>query len=168
MTTQLGPAPTAPPTVAPTVPTVAPTGPGRRPAGSATRVRAPGRWVVPGWLTGGRLAVAMVAAYAVCVAIEPLPAGAAPVLPWWYGAVDTASMATLVLACVAAARFRSWAPYAVIANGLLMIAETITCPASGHHHTLGWWWYAQWVVSLSVVATGAALARRAPSPGRQA
>lgn len=105
-------------------------------------------------LTGGWLALGMVVAYATCVAIEPLPPGPQPVLPWWYGVIGFASIGVLVTACVAAARNRSWAPAAVIVNGVAMVAETVTCPASGHHHVLGWWWYAQLALSLAVLAAG--------------
>jgi hypothetical protein len=105
------------------------------------------------------LAVVPVLAYATCMAIQPLPSGPPPVLPWWYAAVDVASLAALVTACLALGRARWWAPMAVVANGVGMIAETVTCPASGHHQVLGWWWYAQLTLSAAVLIGGLALRR---------
>jgi hypothetical protein len=106
--------------------------------------------------------VAPVLAYATCVAIQPVPAGPPPVLPWWYAAVDVASLAALVVACLGLGQARRWAPVAVVVAGMSMIAETITCPASGHHHTLGWWWYVQWTLSVAVLLGGLALLRVFP------
>ena len=48
---------------------------------------------------------------------------------------------------------------AVVIAGLGMIGETITCPASGHHHVLGWWWYVQLTLSIAVLLGGLALRR---------
>jgi len=108
------------------------------------------------------LAVVPALAYATCVAIQPVPAGPPPVLPWWYTAVDVVSLAALYLSCLGLGRARWWAPIAVIANGVGMIAETITCPASGHHHTLDWWWYVQLTLSAAVLLGGLALRRAFP------
>jgi hypothetical protein len=100
------------------------------------------------------------------VAIEPVPAGPPPVLPWWYAAVGVAGLVALFTACLALGRARSWAPAAVVVNGIGMVAETITCPASGHHYVLGWWWYAQLALSVGVLIGGLVLRRVAGSlPG---
>jgi hypothetical protein len=108
------------------------------------------------------LAVVPILAYATCVAIQPAPSGPPPVLPWWYAAVDVASLAALFLACLGLGQARRWAPMAVVVAGMGMIAETITCPASGHHHTLGWWWYVQLTLSVAILLGGLALQRAFP------
>jgi hypothetical protein len=106
-------------------------------------------WVVP------------VLAYVTCVAVQPVPPES-PVLPWWYTAVDVATLVALVVAGLGLGQARRWAPMAVLLCGVGMIAETITCPASGHHHTLGWWWYAQLTLSVAVLLGGLALQRAFP------
>jgi hypothetical protein len=108
------------------------------------------------------LAIVPVLAYVTCVAIQPLPPGPPPVLPWWYAAVDVASLTALALACLGMGGARRWAAVAVIADGVGMIAETVTCPASGHHQVLGWWWYVQLALSVAVLLGGLALRRYSP------
>ena len=108
------------------------------------------------------LALVPALAYATCVAIQPVPPGPPPILPWWYAAVDIASLTALVVACLGLSRVRPWAPVAVVMAGLGMIGETITCPASGHHHVLGWWWYVQLTLSVAVLLGGLALRRAYP------
>lgn len=110
------------------------------------------------------LAVVPVLAYATCVAVQPVPLGPSPVLPWWYGVVDIASLVALIVACIGLGRARGWAPTAVVVAGAGMIAETITCPASGHHQVLGWWWYLQWGLSAAVLLGGLLLRRAYPRP----
>jgi hypothetical protein len=42
------------------------------------------------------------------------------------------------------------------ANGAAMCAETVACPAVGHH-VIAWWWFLQLGLSIGVLTSSAAL-----------
>ena len=128
------------------------------PVGKAP-ARTTGHLLEPGWawcagLVGPAVAVAI-------TALEPVPSNpeAASVFATVMG---LALFATFIGAGIAAARRRpsalGWAGLGV----LVSLAMVIACPTTGHHTSVGAWWYGELVVcvaALGVVMRGLASRR---------
>ena len=122
----------------------------------------PRRWAWFAALVGPAVAI-------LCIALEPPPA-------------QPDAAAPLLGVLLSSALFASWAGAAVRAGqrhrgalvwasvvGLLSVAMTLTCPASGHHAGVGAWWFGQLGISgaaLTIAVAAAFASRRRPLPTR--
>jgi hypothetical protein len=89
---------------------------------------------------------------AINIAIEPLPADPEAAAPVGASLLFLVFTAAVVATSVFAARRETRIfPYAVAA-GALAVVLTVTCPMSGHHTGIGWWWYTQMVLSVGFLA----------------
>lgn len=121
----------------------------------AEPVRLPTRWA---WFAG--LVGPVVAAF--CIAIEPPPANPNAPEPLIGTLLTVALLVVWTGAALAAVRRRPEALRWASAVGGLSVAMTIACPLSGHHTSIGAWWFAQLAVSGTawVVAGRAAITYR--------
>src|SRR4051812_28455195 len=125
----------------------------------AARARADGLSAVTGRLIAGAFAVAWI----LCPTIEPLPSGPLPDYPLWQLPIDLATVASIVVAVVALWRGGRLGALLGAVAGTFMLLETAMCPIAGHT-TVGWWTWAQTLLSLFVLGTSAALlARQSPA-----
>jgi len=106
------------------------------------------------------LGIACPVVYAVCMAIEPVPADPQAAVPVWAGLVTLISIAAIV-ATVASGFGRDARVFpAAVGAGVLAVGLSVACPLSGHHSGIGWWWYTQMALSVGFLAFGAAAWRR--------
>jgi hypothetical protein len=106
-------------------------------------------------------------AWIACPAIEPVPNGPEPSYELWQVPIDLLAIGSIVAACVALWVGSRWGARLGVVAGLGMIAETVTCPGSGHH-LVGWYTWVQAALSLAVLASSVALlAFSTPAPGRE-
>lgn len=122
-----------------------------------------------GWDTGRLVAASFGIAFVVAPALEPIPDGPLPDYPLWQLPIDLAALAAIVAAVVVLWRGgRNGARLGAVA-GVLMAVLTIICPLAGHS-PVGWWTWAQAVLSLYVMSTSAVLmawsGRQAAQPPR--
>jgi len=107
-----------------------------------------------------RWGVALVGAWVVVVAVglavEPPPANPDAV-PLVANLMSTALMGTWGAMAAGIFQGRRFAAAASLAGGGLLLALTLGCPLSGHHHGIGAWWGIQLVGAAALLA----LSRRA-------
>ena len=142
-------APAPPAAVAPPAPSAPPVPPGA----VATRTRS-GRIDRPLalWLGIGGPAIT-----AINIAIEPLPADPNAPVPAVATILFLAYTVAVVATAVYGARRETRALPTAAAVGVLAVVLTVTCPMSGHHAGIGWWWYTQMALSagfLGLALTG--------------
>jgi hypothetical protein len=99
----------------------------------------------------GRVAAAVALAWFVLtqiiVALEPAAQFELPLI----SVVLTLSMySLLVMMAAGLVMRRRWGLLAAVASSLLLTAEAIACPLTGHHH-FGAWWYGQMACALALV-----------------
>ena len=83
----------------------------------------------------------------IIVALEPRSQFELPLI----SVILTLSMWSLVVAMVAGLVMRRrWGLLAAVASSVLLTAEAIACPLTGHHH-FGTWWYGQMACALALV-----------------
>ena len=83
----------------------------------------------------------------IIVALEPRSQFELPLI----SVILTLSMWSLVVAMVAGLVMRRrWGLLAAVASSVLLTAESIACPLTGHHH-FGTWWYGQMACALALV-----------------
>lgn len=95
--------------------------------------------------------------FTIGTALEPETSHPLPVI----GVVLGVALLTgiLVMAVGLAAR-RRWGLTASLVSAGLLVASSVACPTTGHHH-LGLWWLGQMAVSLALVAATVVALRRA-------
>lgn len=97
---------------------------------------------------------------ALCVALEPPPAEPDAAEPLFGAVLFLALMVAWAGAAARAAqRHHSALSWASVV-GLLSVAMTVTCPASGHHVDVGAWWFGQLGVSGAALAVAVAARSR--------
>ncbi|MGH9222481.1 MAG: hypothetical protein ACRD2W_01480, partial [Acidimicrobiales bacterium] len=102
---------------------------------------------------------------AINIAIEPVPADPQAPVPVAASLLFLAFTAAVVATSVFAARRETKIfPYAVAA-GVGAVVLTVTCPMSGHHAGIGWWWYTQMALSAGFLAVSAGAWRRHRAAG---
>ena len=99
----------------------------------------------------GRVAAAVALAWFVLtqiiVALEPASQFELPLI----SVVLTLSMYSLLVSMAAGLVMRRrWGLLAAVASSVLLTAESIACPLTGHHH-FGTWWYGQMACALALV-----------------
>ena len=83
----------------------------------------------------------------IIVALEPRSQFELPLI----SVILVLSMWSLVVAMVAGLVMRRrWGLLAAVASSVLLTAESIACPLTGHHH-FGTWWYGQMACALALV-----------------
>lgn len=118
--------------------------------------RLPPRWAWFAVLVGPAVA-------AFCITVEPPPADPNAAEPLAGALLALAFLLALVGAAVTGLRRRPRALIWASAVGVLAVAMTVTCPASGHHVSVGAWWVAQLVVSAGALAVALAGVQRVRS-----
>lgn len=113
--------------------------PGRRPPLS--------RWLGDDGVVTGRwpagLGVTWVAVFAAAFALEPSPADPRAAVPAWVGVMSFAMFAALgTMAAGLGRRQRLGLVASVVAGGVGLFGA-VMCPVSGHHESIGAWWYLQ-------------------------
>lgn len=134
----------------------------KRATGGGQRVAEVASRLPPCWAWFAALVGPVVAA--LCIALEPPPALGATE-PFYGALLYLALVSSWVGAGVQAMQRHRSALVWAGAVGLLSVAMTITCPTSGHHTTVGAWWFAQLAVSGGATAIAlAARSRFGPRP----
>jgi len=102
------------------------------------------------------VAVAWVVLTQIAVALEPRAQFELPLI----SVVLVLSMNALLIAMVVGLVMRRrWGLLAAVASSLLLTAESIACPLTGHHH-FGTWWYGQMACALTLVGVTVFALRR--------
>lgn len=121
--------------------------------------RSPGRWLtepgaLPAWVPPA-LAVAWLTTLPLVYALEPAPARDGPT-PVWGIALEVALIAALTATVMGLAGRRRLGLVASAGAVGVVLLGAVMCPVSGHHVTVGAWWYAQ-LAALTALG-GASLA----------
>lgn len=134
-----------------------------------TLARPAGRVPLARWLTEdgavGRhwpriMMVAWVAALAAAVVLEPAPADPEAPAPLWASLLFLATFAALgATAAGLARRQRMGLVASVVAGGLALFAS-VMCPVSGHHASIGAWWYLQMTAFTALIGASLVGLRR--------
>jgi hypothetical protein len=143
---------------APTLPPVTKAAPERPPAPPRVRQVLSTR--------GVRLfGAAMIALYALGVAVQPAPNGPQPVAPWWADALNTVAFFGLLTVFAGAIAGRRWSLWTGQVTGASLLALSASCPAEGHHEIAAWW-FVQMAVAVAMTVLPATLLRRTQAGSR--
>jgi hypothetical protein len=89
-------------------------------------------------------------------ALEPQTSHPMPVIGVVLG---VALLVGLLITAVGLIARRRWGLTASLASAALLVASSVACPTSGHHH-IGLWWFGQMTVSIVLVAASVLAFRR--------
>jgi hypothetical protein len=127
---------------------------------------APGHWHLTdtrSWLAeridgrvGAAVAVAWIVLTQIAIELEPRAQFELPLISV---VLVVAMNALVVTMAVGLVMRRRWGLLAAVASSLLLTAESIACPLTGHHH-FGTWWYAQMACALALVGVTVFALRR--------
>ena len=106
------------------------------------------------------LGIGLPAITAINIAIEPVPADPEAPVPLLASLLFLAFTVAVVATCAFASRRDTRIFPSAVAAGIGAVVLTITCPMSGHHAGIGWWWYTQMVLSVGFLASSATAWRR--------
>ena len=154
------PAPVRPPVTRPA--------PERLPATQAAPARPPAPPRIRRVLStrGVRLfGAAMIALYALGVAVQPAPNGPQPVAPWWADALNTVTFFGLLTVFAGSIVGRRWSLWTGLVTGGSLLALSASCPAEGHHEIAAWW-FVQMAVAVAMTVLPATLLRRTQAGSR--
>ena len=154
------PAPVRPPVTRPA--------PERLPATQAAPARPPAPPRIRRVLStrGVRLfGAAMIALYALGVAVQPAPNGPQPVAPWWADAINTVTFFGLLTVFAGSIVGRRWSLWTGLVTGGSLLALSASCPAEGHHEIAAWW-FVQMAVAVAMTVLPATLLRRTQAGSR--
>ena len=152
----------------PVRPPVARPAPERRPVtqGASARPPAPPRVRRVLSTRGVRLfGAAMIALYALGVAVQPAPNGPQPVAPWWADALNTVTFFGLLTVFAGSIVGRRWSLWTGLVTGGSLLALSASCPAEGHHEIAAWW-FVQMAVAVAMTVLPATLLRRTQAGSR--
>jgi hypothetical protein len=164
------PAPARPSVIrpAPVRPPVTRPAPERLPATHAAPARPPAPPRIRRVLStrGVRLfGAAMIALYALGVAVQPAPNGPQPVAPWWADALNTVTFFGLLTVFAGSIVGRRWSLWTGLVTGGSLLALSASCPAEGHHEIAAWW-FVQMAVAVAMTVLPATLLRRTQAGSR--
>ena len=108
---------------------------------------------------------AMIAVYALGVAVEPTPNGPQPVAPWWADALGTIVFFGLLSVFAGSIAGRRWSLWAGQVTGAGLLAMSASCPIEGHHEIAAWW-FVQMAVGVAMTVLPAVLLRRTQAGSR--
>jgi hypothetical protein len=153
---------------APPVTRAAPVRPAPLPVTEAAPVRPPARPRVRPVLSarGVRLfGAAMIALYALGVAVQPPANGPQPIPPWWADALNTVAFFGLLTVFAGAIAGRRWSLWTGQVTGASLLALSASCPIEGHHEIAAWW-FVQMAVAVAMTVLPATLLRRTQAGSR--
>lgn len=135
----------------------------------APRRRPPlARWLTDEHTITGRWPRAMglswVVVFAAAIAVEPAPATPDAPEPVWASILFLGLLAALGAVGVGLARRQRLGLVASVAAGGMALIATVMCPVSGHHGTIGAWWYLQLVGFTGLVGASLVGLRRSRTP----
>lgn len=105
---------------------------------------------------GAAVAVAWVVLTQIAIELEPRAQFELPLI----SVVLVVTMnALLITMAVGLVMRRRWGLLAAVASSLLLTAESIACPLTGHHH-FGTWWFGQMACALALVGVTVFALRR--------
>jgi hypothetical protein len=102
---------------------------------------------------------AMIALYALGVAVQPAPNGPQPVAPWWADALNTVTFFGLLTVFAGSIVGRRWSLWTGLVTGASLLALSASCPLEGHHEIAAWW-FVQMAVAAAMTVLPATLLRR--------
>ena len=102
---------------------------------------------------------AMIALYALGVAVQPAPNGPEPVAPWWADVLNTVAFFGLLTVFAGAIAGRRWTLWTGQVTGASLLALSASCPIEGHHEIAAWW-FVQMAVAAAMTVLPATLLRR--------
>jgi hypothetical protein len=102
---------------------------------------------------------AMIALYALAVAVQPAPNGPEPVAPWWADALSTVTFFGLLTVFAGTIAARRWSLWTGLVTGASLFALSASCPLEGHHEVAAWW-FVQMAVGAAMTVLPATLLRR--------
>ena len=108
---------------------------------------------------------AMIALYALGVAVQPAPNGPQPVAPWWADALNTITFFGLLTVFAGSIVGRRWSLWTGLVTGGSLLALSASCPAEGHHEIAAWW-FVQMAVAVAMTVLPATLLRRTQAGSR--
>ena len=108
---------------------------------------------------------AMIALYALGVAVQPAPNGPQPVAPWWADALNTITFFGLLTVFAGSIVGRRWSLWTGLVTGGSLLALSASCPAEGHHEIAAWW-FVQMAVAVVMTVLPATLLRRTQAGSR--
>ena len=108
---------------------------------------------------------AMIALYALGVAVQPAPNGPQPVAPWWADALNTVTFFGLLTVFAGSIVGRRWSLWTGLVTGGSLLALSASCPAEGHHEIAAWW-FVQMAVAVAMTVLPATLLRRTQAGSR--
>jgi len=108
---------------------------------------------------------AMIALYALGVAVQPAPNGPQPVAPWWADALGTIVFFALLSVFAGSIAGRRWSLWAGQVTGAGLLAMSASCPIEGHHEIAAWW-FVQMAVGVAMTVLPAVLLRRTQAGSR--
>ncbi len=108
---------------------------------------------------------AMIALYALGVAVQPAPNGPQPVAPWWADALSTVAFFGLLTVFAGSIAGRRWSLWTGLVTGASLLALSASCPLEGHHEIAAWW-FVQMAVTVAMTVLPATLLRRTQAGSR--
>ena len=108
---------------------------------------------------------AMIALYALGVAVQPAPNGPQPVAPWWADALSTVVFFGLLTVFAGSIAGRRWSLWTGLVTGAGLLAMSASCPLEGHHEIAAWW-FVQMAVAAAMTVLPATLLRRTQAGSR--
>ena len=108
---------------------------------------------------------AMIALYALGVAVQPAPNGPQPVAPWWADALNTVAFFGLLTVFAGSITGRRWSLWTGLVTGASLLALSASCPLEGHHEIAAWW-FVQMAVAAAMTVLPATLLRRTQAGSR--
>ena len=108
---------------------------------------------------------AMIALYALGVAVQPAPNGPQPVAPWWADALNTVAFFGLLTVFAGSIAGRRWSLWTGLVTGASLLALSASCPLEGHHEIAAWW-FVQMAVAAAMTVLPATLLRRTQAGSR--
>jgi hypothetical protein len=108
---------------------------------------------------------AMIALYALGVAVQPAPNGPEPVAPWWADALNTVAFFGLLTVFAGTIAGRRWSLWTGLVTGASLFALSASCPLEGHHEVAAWW-FVQMAVGAAMTVLPATLLRRTQAGSR--
>lgn len=117
-----------------------------------------GRWPLA-------VAVAWVVVFSTAVAVEPVPARPDAPEPAWAVLLFLALVGALATTWAGLARRLRLGLVASVAAAGVALASTALCPVSGHHGSVGAWWYLQFAGFSGLAGLGLLGLRRSRAAG---
>jgi hypothetical protein len=97
--------------------------------------------------------------YLLGVAVQPAADGPHPGPTTWFDVLYWAVQAGLLVLLAGVLTGRSWAVWAGLVTGVVLLAQVLACPLRGHHEFAPWW-FAQLTLAFLATVLPAEMLRR--------